>query len=108
MACHEHFALCVRSWTLNRALTFLQQLSFSEIRKDDDCMSMFFDTFVASLWFLMVDVMFFPLFPTNASPRDDDVVLVESDAEITGVTPSVLCLGVVDAGPATAAVAINS
>ncbi|CAL1134285.1 unnamed protein product [Cladocopium goreaui] len=29
---------------------------------------------------------------------DDDVVLVESDAEITGVTPSVLCVGVVDAG----------
>ena len=42
---------------------------------------------------------FIPL-PTNAAPRDDDVVLVESDAEITGVTPAVLCVGVVDAGRA--------
>eukprot|EP00435_Cladocopium_sp_Y103_P056021 s1039_g18.t1 len=34
----------------------------------------------------------------NNNEWDDDVVVVESDAEITGVTPSVLCVGVVDAG----------
>ena len=34
----------------------------------------------------------------NYAPRDEDVVVVESDAEITRVTPSVLCVGVVHAG----------
>lgn len=34
----------------------------------------------------------------NDAPRDEDVVVVESDAEITRVAPSVLCVGVVHAG----------
>ena len=29
MACHDPFALCVRSWTLNRALTFLKEQQLS-------------------------------------------------------------------------------
>lgn len=76
-----------------------------EIRKYGDCMS---DPFFVDVVCLFVSVSFFvesyffiPLYST-AAPRDDDVVLVESDAEITGVTPSVLCVGVVDAGGAAA------